>query len=126
MVGLKFIASMVLLPQALAFFGRVDNPAPTLSSISPAKVAAGTSSQVLVVSGHNFLSSSSVLFNGEARAATFVNSTKLTLNLRSTDLYAPGSFTVIIVNPPPGGGSSAPAHLMVQPANSKQLTRGSY
>jgi hypothetical protein len=112
--ALRVIAILSLLPQAAAFYGRIDNPPPVLSSISPSRVAAGSPNQVLTLTGHNFVTSSSILFNGAQRSTSYVNSSRLTMPLTASDLLAPGTFTVTVATPGPGGGTSAPAHLVVQ------------
>ena len=118
---LKLVAAVALLPQAMAFYGRIDNPAPVLAGISPSKIIARAAEQVLTISGRNFLSSSTVLFNGVQRPAKYVSSSRLTIVLNPSDLYEPGTYPVVVVNPPPGGGNSAIGHLLVQPSTSRQL-----
>ncbi len=124
MTALKFIAAVFLLPQVMAYAGRIDNPSPVLASISPNKIDAGARGQLVTISGRNFLSSSSVLFNGAERPSSYLSSNRLTIKMTAPELYAPGSFSIVVVNPPPGGGNSGTLHLIVQPSNSKQLTRG--
>ncbi|HEV2445617.1 MAG TPA: IPT/TIG domain-containing protein [Candidatus Sulfopaludibacter sp.] len=120
MCALKLIAAVALLPQAMAFYGRIDNPAPVLAGISPNKIVARGAGQVLAISGRNFLSSSTVLFNGVQRPTKYVSPVRLTIVLSPSDLYEPGTYPVVVVNPPPGGGNSATGHLLVQPPASRQ------
>jgi trimeric autotransporter adhesin len=120
----KLAITLLLLPQAMAWGGRVDNPVPVLTAISPSTIAPGSASQALTLTGRNFLSSSQVQFNGTPRSATYVNSSRLTLKLTAADLKSPGSYPVVVVNPPPGGGASAMAALLVQPAVSGRSRGG--
>jgi hypothetical protein len=107
----------------LAGFGRIDNPAPTVSSISPKAVPAGAAGQILTINGHNFLSSSTVMFNGAPHPAAFISATRLSVQLRQTDLFEPGSFPVVVVNPPPGGGTSTTAHFVVESPNRQRAAQ---
>jgi sugar lactone lactonase YvrE len=85
----------------------VDNPAPSISSLSPSSAMAGAAAQTLTINGTGFVSTSSVTFNGTTRAATFMNANQLTIQLSSSDLLNPGSYPVTVANPGPGGGSSS-------------------
>lgn len=111
----KLAIILLVLPQAIAWGGRVDNPVPALTSIAPAAVAAGSGSQSLTLTGRNFLSSSQVQFNGTHRTTTYLSSNRLKIALTAADLRSPGSYPVVVVNPPPGGGASATSSLLVQP-----------
>ena len=42
----------------------VNNPAPTLTGLSPTSALAGAASQTLTLTGTNFLSTSTVTYNG--------------------------------------------------------------
>lgn len=79
---------------------------PTITSISPGFAVAGSSSQQLVISGRNFDSSSSVVFNGTPRSATFINSQQINFTLNSSDLAVAGNYDIAIDNPAPGGSST--------------------
>lgn len=89
------------------------NPSPTVSSLSPTKLLIASSPQNLTINGTNFISSSTVTYNGKSHAATFVSGTQLTLSLASTDLSAAGTFPLVVSNPSPGGGASAPVNFEV-------------
>jgi hypothetical protein len=84
----------------------VNNPAPSISTLSPSSAVAGATSQSLMINGSNFVSSSSVIYNGVVHTATFVNSGQLTITLGSSDLSTAGAYPVVVTNPAPGGGSS--------------------
>ncbi len=106
-----------------AFYGRIANPQPVLTSVSPKTISAGTSNQVVTLNGHNFVSASTVMFNGVQHAAAYLNSSRLTIQLRQNELYEPGTIAIVVVNPPPGGGNSSTAHLVIEGPN-RSLSRG--
>jgi hypothetical protein len=86
--------------------GVSNNPIPSITSISPSSATAGAAAQTLTINGTNFLTSSTVTFNGTAHSATFVNATQLTIFLSASDQATLGSYPVVVTNPSPGGGAS--------------------
>ncbi len=87
--------------------GGTSNPAPSVQSLSPGSAAAGSNGFTLTISGANFLSSSTVTWNGQSRKTTFVSSSQLTIPVAASDLSASGSISVVVTNPSPGGGQSS-------------------
>ena len=83
-----------------------QNPAPTIQSLSPAAVAAGTSGFTLTIGGSNFLSTATLTWNGTQRMFAFVSSSELTTQISAADLDASGNVQVIVANPAPGGGQA--------------------
>jgi hypothetical protein len=53
----------------------INNPAPTISSISPATTVAGSGGFTLTITGTNFVNGAVVRWNGSDRPTTFVSST---------------------------------------------------
>jgi YVTN family beta-propeller protein len=84
----------------------VQNPVPSISSLSPSSAMAGAASQALTINGTNFLSISTVTYNGVAHTASFVSSTQLNITLSASDQATAGAYPVIVTNPAPGGGTS--------------------
>jgi WD40-like Beta Propeller Repeat len=85
----------------------VTNPVPTLSSLSPANLGAGTTSDTtLTVNGSSLVPSSVIEIDGGARSTTFGGTSQVSTTLTPGDLAAAGVHTVQVVNPDPGGGSS--------------------
>lgn len=82
------------------------NPVPTVTTLLPANVIAGSGALTLTVNGTNFLNTSVVNFGGAARVTTFVSATQLTAAILAGDVAAAGSPVVIVTNPAPGGGAS--------------------
>jgi hypothetical protein len=91
----------------------VNNPVPTLTSISSTTKVLNDPAFVLTVNGTNFISSSVVRFNGNSRTTTFVNGTQLTAQITAADLQTVGSFPITVFNPTPGGGPSNAINLAV-------------
>jgi hypothetical protein len=91
----------------------INNPVPTITSLSPSSAVPGAAAQTLTINGTGFLTSSTVTYNSVAHTATFVDSTHLTILLTTGDQATPGTFPVVVTNPTPGGGSSAPVNFTV-------------
>ncbi len=85
----------------------VNNPVPTVFAVSPRSAKAGSPSFSLVVTGANFVRSSTIQWNGTDRPTGFVDSTRLTTSISASDVSAAGPASVSVVNPGPGGGTSA-------------------
>jgi hypothetical protein len=83
----------------------VNNPVPSLSSLSPTAAAEGGNA-TLTVTGSSFVSGAVVQRNGVALATTYVSGTQLTAALGAADLADEGSLSITVVNPTPGGGAS--------------------
>jgi hypothetical protein len=91
----------------------VNNGVPAITSLSPSSVTAGAAAQTLTINGSNFLSTSTVTYNGVAHTATFVSSTQLTISLSASDQATAGNYPVVVTNPAPGGGVSNSVNLTV-------------
>jgi Tol biopolymer transport system component len=88
-----------------------QNPKPTISSLAPASTPVGALplGGVLTVTGTNFVSISSVAFNGIARTPTSVNSagTQIIVPVVASDVAANATIQITVSNPAPGGGVSS-------------------
>ena len=91
----------------------VNNPAPTLSSISPISATAGGAAFTLTLAGTNFVSGSIVRWNGANRTTSYVTSTQLTAAIPAADIATAGTFPVTVFNPTPGGGTSGAKNFTV-------------
>jgi len=91
----------------------VDNPAPTLSSLSPNSATAGAAGATVTLTGAKFVSASVVQWNGVALPTTYLSGTKLTATVPANDLTKAGTFNVTVVNGAPGGGVSKAATFTV-------------
>jgi hypothetical protein len=85
----------------------INNPRPTVTSISPASATAGGPAFTLTVNGSGFVTTSVVNWNGAARTTTFSSSTQLTAAISAADIATGGTIRVTVTNPGPGGGTSA-------------------
>jgi hypothetical protein len=110
----KIVLLTVLLGLALSCGGASSappppppNPVPSVSSLSPSSVVAGTAAFALTVGGTNFIPSSTVQWNGSNRSTTYVSATQLTASITAADIATPTYVAVTVVNPAPGGGTSA-------------------
>lgn len=99
----------------------VNNPAPTIASLNPSGVIAGSAGLTLTVTGTNFITGSVIRFNGADRATTFVSATQLTTPLAAADLTASGTAQIIVFNPAPGGGASSAATLGINAQPTAQI-----
>jgi uncharacterized protein (TIGR03437 family) len=91
----------------------INNPTPTISSLSPNSATAGGAAFTLTINGSNFVSGSTVWWNGGARTATFVSATQLTAVIPASDIATAGTANVVVMNPAPGGGSSPAASFTI-------------
>jgi hypothetical protein len=91
----------------------VNNPAPTITSLSPTSATAGGAGFTLTVNGTGFVSASSVKFNGTARTTTFVSAAQVTAAITAADIATAGTFGVTVTNPAPGGGTSITSNFTV-------------
>ncbi|MGB6742778.1 MAG: IPT/TIG domain-containing protein, partial [Terracidiphilus sp.] len=86
---------------------------PTVTSISPTSVAAGSGPLTLTVNGTGYTSSTTVQVGGVADQSTFVSSTQLTATVPAAQLENGGQLAVIAVNGAASSGSGAAVNLQV-------------
>ncbi len=98
------------------------NPTPTLSSISPSRATAESSSFTLTATGSSFVSGAVVRFGSTDLTTTFVSSTQLTATVPATSITTPGSYSITVFNPTPGGGTSNVQTFTVDPPPSGTTT----
>ena len=91
----------------------VNNPVPSLASISPSTVSPGSAGFTLTLTGTNFISGSVVQVNGTSRTTTFVSGTQLTAAIAASDVASAGSVSITVLNPTPGGGTSSALTLTI-------------
>lgn len=83
-----------------------SNPIPSLTSVSPSTVNAGSENLTLVVTGSSFVSGSVVQWNGQARTTSFSNNSQLSAIVTAADLAVAATVSVTVFTPSPGGGTS--------------------
>ncbi|HEY8077374.1 MAG TPA: IPT/TIG domain-containing protein, partial [Labilithrix sp.] len=85
----------------------VVNPAPTLTTLAPMSVVAGTSSPVsLHLTGSGFVTGAKVVYGSTDLTTTYDSMTDLDATIPAGMLATSGSVPVKVVNPAPGGGDS--------------------
>jgi hypothetical protein len=91
----------------------VANPAPSIASLSPNALKAGSPATTVDIVGTGFVAGTGVLVNGASRPATFINATAMKVALTPADLVSAGSLGITTVNPAPGGGVSASSAIAI-------------
>ena len=77
----------------------VTASAPVLNSLNPSSTIAGGPAFTLTVSGSNFVSNSTVTWNGANRTTTFVSSSQLTAAIPAADIATQGTASIAVLNP---------------------------
>jgi hypothetical protein len=113
LLAVVVVAFFMTLPGCGGGGGSSNNPVPSITSLSPTSVAAGSAAQTLTLNGSGFMSASTVTLNGAAHASSFVSASQLSVPLSTNDLATIGAFPVVVTNPAPGGGSSSSVNFSV-------------
>ncbi|HMG18080.1 MAG TPA: IPT/TIG domain-containing protein, partial [Gemmatimonadales bacterium] len=92
----------------------IVNPAATIASLTPDRLAAPGDSFTLRVTGTGFVARSGVWFGGWTLTTRLESPGVLTANVPAYVLQTPGFVEVRVFNPPPGGGLSAPDTFSVE------------
>src|SRR5579864_8994210 len=69
---------------------KISNLVPSVSNLSPASTPAGGGAFPLLVNGNNFLSTSTVQWNGSSRTTTYVSATELSASITAADIATAG------------------------------------
>ncbi len=88
---------------------------PSISTLAPSSITAGSLGFTLSVSGSNFESGSQILFGGTALTTTFVSSSSLTATVNAPQVAIPGPVNVTVVNPGSVASAAAIFTVMVNP-----------
>ncbi|MBN9165402.1 MAG: hypothetical protein BGO98_29055 [Myxococcales bacterium 68-20] len=91
----------------------VANGVPSITSLNPSAVVAGSADTVVTIYGSGFVSTSSVKSNGQAVVSTYVSGSQLKATVPSNHLLNPGSAVITVTTPAPGGGTSQGASLTI-------------
>ncbi len=76
-----------------------QDPRPTLTSLSPTSVPAGSPGVTIVLAGAGFAPGAQVLWNGTPRAAEWISSAELRLTLAAVQLRTEGTVQIAVRNP---------------------------
>lgn len=96
---------------ALAF--TVNNGVPSLTSLNPTSVVAGSPDRTITITGTGFVSTSAAKSNGALLVTTYVSATTLSAVVPSSQLLNAGSVAITVTNPAPGGGTSNASNLTI-------------
>ena len=100
---------------------RYDMPrariAPSLASVSPTAVPAGSGAFTLTVNGSGFHGDSVVNWNGSPRPTAFISDRRLVAQIPASDIASGGPFAITVSTPSPGGGTSTLANLTLYAAS---------
>jgi hypothetical protein len=96
----------------------INYPVPSVTSLSPSSAPTNGAAFILTVKGSNFVFGGRVIWNGSALGTLFVNGGELQAKIAPSLLSAPGTASVLVVNPPPGGGPSNSVNFTIDPVTS--------
>jgi hypothetical protein len=82
---------------------------PSIASLSPTSVIAGSPQFTLTVNGNNFVNGATTKVGSNNRTTTFVSVQQLKVTVPASDVVAVGSRSVVVTNPAPSGGASSNA-----------------
>ena len=131
-IGVQWGADQTSVASGMSLLGTIissnppPNPAPTLTSVSPSSIPAGSGDTWVTLTGTNFVPSSQASFYFSGIAITeYVSATQLKVLIPAATLVYPnGGLTMQlnVTNPPPGGGTSNGISVTVLPQNAPQIT----
>ncbi len=84
----------------------VKNPRPLITALNPAAALSGTQNLWVDLYGSGFIAETLLTVQGQAKAFTLLNGTRLQVSLAPSDLETTGDLALAAMNPGPGGGSS--------------------
>ncbi len=99
---------------ALAFTVTAAADSPTISSLTPDRIPAGSPATVLTLTGTNYVAGSRVVFRGTQLTPSASSATSLTVTVPAALLELAGIVQVLVTNP--SGASSNTVEFTVQPA----------
>jgi hypothetical protein len=86
---------------------QVVSAEPSINSVSPTSIVAGTASEPILVNGQNFMASAKVEWNGVSIPTTYVSSNQLQAQPTTAELATAGIVQLSVANPSPGTVSPA-------------------
>lgn len=93
--------------------GGGGSQAPTVTSISPTSVMAGSGNLTLTLNGSGFLTTTTVQVGGAAEQTAYVSSTQVTATIPASQLASGAQLGVIALNGSSSSGSGSPINLQV-------------
>jgi hypothetical protein len=89
-----------------------QNPTPGVTATSPNSANHGSGNLTLTVTGSNFVPGAVVLWNGNERTTTFVDTSHVSVAIPASDLAQAGTATVVVNNP--GSSNSGSVSFTIQ------------
>ena len=83
----------------------INNPAPTIASLNPDEVTAGSAQFTLTINGTGFNNDTTVQFGTTGLTINSRSATQLEATVPASLVTTAGAVTVTVANPGPGGGS---------------------
>jgi hypothetical protein len=104
-----FLAALLAAGMACGYSSHATTPPsagtmPTIASLVPNNVNAGTTGNSMMVTGTNFNSNATVNWNGTALATVYTSTTLMTATIPDADVATAGTATVTVTNPGTAGG----------------------
>src|SRR5882724_4686220 len=100
-------ATSVVNAAAAAFAAvNITNPIPAVTTISPNSAESGGAAFTLTVNGSNFVTGSSVRWNGSDRPTAFISASQVSAQIPASDIAVARTAAITVFNPAPGGGFS--------------------
>jgi hypothetical protein len=91
----------------------VNNPVPTITTVSPTTVAHGGTGFTLTVNGTKYVRTSVVRWKNTNLTTTYVSANKLTAVVPASLYATAGTNSITVRNPTPGGGTSSGVNVVV-------------
>jgi YVTN family beta-propeller protein len=93
----------------------VLNPIPSLASISPTLIRAGSPDFALTLTGDNYVKTSIVRFNNQQYQTKYISKAQIEATIPTSAIKIPGTYPIKVINPVPGGGQSISLPFTVKP-----------
>ena len=96
---------------------QVVSPEPSINSIVPGSIVAGTASEPILINGQNFMAGAKVRWNGVNISTTYLSSNQLQAQPTTPQLATAGIVQLSVANPSPGIVSQTTAFNVTYPVN---------
>jgi chitodextrinase len=93
----------------------IVNPVPSLLSIDPSSIIAGSPEFTLTLNEDNFITTSLVSFNSQEYPSSYISKNQIESTIPASAVATAGNYPVKVINPTPGGGESSPLTFVVNP-----------
>jgi len=101
--------------RALATLVPIVSPSPSVTTLSPDRVRAGSGATSIQINGSGFNTFSVAQWNGAPRPTTVLSTVKLLVTISASDLATTGTGQISVATPTPGGGVSSSLTFTIDP-----------